>query len=115
MLFCLFNNLISSENPFLPARESTLIHFVTHLANSLSYGTIKVYLAAANNLHIEFGCPLELSSCHFYLRPCVALNAPLEFLERSRPPITVSILHKIYLVLQPFRSMDMDSSMLLLL
>ena len=58
MRFCPFNNLISSENPFLPARESTLIHFVTHLANSLSYGTIKFYLAAVNNLHIEFGCPL---------------------------------------------------------
>ena len=56
--FCPFNNLVSSENHFLPARESTLIHFVTHLANSLSYGTIKFYLVAVNNLHIEFGCPL---------------------------------------------------------
>ena len=64
MRFCLFTNLISSQNPFLPARKSTLIHFVTHLANSLSYGTIKVYLATVNKLHIEFGkqvCDVDTS------------------------------------------------------
>ena len=63
MQFFLFNNLISSENPFLPAQESTLNHFVTlHLANSLSYGTIKIYLAAVKNLHIEFVCLQDLPS-----------------------------------------------------
>lgn len=77
MRFCLFNNLISSENPFLPARESTLIHFVTHLANSLSYGTIKVYLAAVNNLHIEFGCPLELSSMSFLFQTLCGIKRSL--------------------------------------
>ena len=61
---------------------------------------------------IIFILSLNFPLCHFYLKPCVALNASLEFLERSHPPITVSILHQIYLVLQPFRSMDMDSSML---
>ena len=52
--FCLSHKLISPQHPFLPAHESTLIHFVTHLSNTVSYGTIKVYLAAINNLHIEF-------------------------------------------------------------
>ena len=65
MRFCLFNNLISSENHFLPARESTLIHFVTHPANSLSYGTINVYLAAVNNLHMLV--PWNFPLCDFYL------------------------------------------------
>ena len=77
MRFCLFNNLISSENPFLPARESTLIHFVTHQANSLSYDTIKVYLAAANNLHIEFGCPLELSSMSLLFKTLYGIKRSL--------------------------------------
>lgn len=83
--------------PFLPTRESILIHFVTHLANSLSYGTIKVYLTAVKNLHIEFDCPLDL----FF-----------GISKRLRLPIAVSIFHQIYLVLQPFRPMDTDSSML---
>ena len=75
--FCLFNNLISSANPFLPARESTSIHFVTHLANSLSYGTIKVYLAVVNNLHIEFGCPLELSSTSLLFKTLCGIKRSL--------------------------------------
>ena len=46
-----------------PAQESTLNHFVTlHLANSLSYGTIKVYLAAVKNLRIQLVCLQDLPS-----------------------------------------------------
>ena len=55
--FCLFHKLISLQNPFQPAHESTLIHFVTHLCNTITYGTIKFYLAAVRNLHLDFGCP----------------------------------------------------------
>lgn len=72
MRFCLFSNLISAENPFLPAQESTLIHFFTHLSSSLSYGTIKVYLAAVKKLHIEFGCLQDLSSMS--LLQCIYLK-----------------------------------------
>ena len=86
MRFCLFNNLISSENPFLPARESTLIHFVIHLANSLSYGTIKVYLAAANKLHIEFGCPLELSSMSLLFKTLCGIKRSLGISGAIAPP-----------------------------
>ena len=76
MRFCLFNNLISSENHFLPARKSTLIHFVTHPANSLSYGTINVYLAAANNLHMIV--PWNFPLCHFYLGAIFLENRELQ-------------------------------------
>ena len=62
MRFCLFSNLVSAENLFLPVWESTFIHSFTHLSNSLSYGTIKVYLAAVKKLHIEFGCLQDLPS-----------------------------------------------------
>lgn len=72
-----FNNLISSENPFLPAREYTLIHFVTHLANWLSYGTINVYLAVVNNLYIEFGCPLELLSMSLLFKTLCGIKRSL--------------------------------------
>ena len=73
MRFCLFNNLISSENPFLLARESPLIHFVTHLANWLSHGTISVYLAAVNNLYIEF----ELSSMSLLFKTLCGIKRSL--------------------------------------
>ncbi|CAH3161837.1 unnamed protein product, partial [Porites lobata] len=67
--FCLFHKLISPQTPFLPTSESTLIHFVTHLSNTVSYGTIKVYLAAVKNLHVEFGCPWTSPPCPSYTRP----------------------------------------------
>ena len=82
MRSCLLSNFISSENPFLPARESIIIHFVNH---------------QATRFLMEFGCPLDL----FF-----------GISKRLRLPIAVSIFHQIYLVLQPFRPMDTDSSML---
>lgn len=50
---------------------------VTHLANSLSYGTIKFYPAAVNNLHIEFGCPLELSSMSLLFKTLCGIKRSL--------------------------------------
>lgn len=35
--------------PLLPAKEVTLIHFVSHLAEYVRFHTIKVYLAAIQN------------------------------------------------------------------
>ena len=114
MQFCLFNNLFSSENPFLPAQESTLNHFITHLANSLSYGTIKVYPAAVKNLHIEFGCLQDLpsKSLLFTCKTLRDIKSSFGISKWSHLPITVSILHQIYLVLQPSRYVDLDSTML---
>lgn len=113
MRFCLFNNLISSEKPFLPAQESTLNHFVIlHLANSFCYGTIKVYLAAAKNLHIEFGCLQDLPSMSLLLKTLHDIKSSFGISKRSHLPTTVSILHQIYLVLQPSPYVDTDSSML---
>lgn len=63
--------------PLFTCPESTLIHFVTHLANSLSYGTIKVYLATVNKLHIEFGCPLELSSMSLLFKTLCGIKRSL--------------------------------------
>ena len=110
--FCLFHKLISPQTPFLPTSESTLIHFVTHLSNTVSYGTIKVYLAAVKNLHVEFGCPLDFSSMPFLYKTLRGIKSSLGIAKRARFPITISILHQIYAKLKPFQSLDTDSSML---
>ena len=110
--FCLFHKLISPHNPFLPAHESTLIHFVTHLSNSVSYGTIKVYLAAVRNLHVEFGCPLDLTSMPLLYKTLRGIKSTLGLTKRVRYPITISVLYQIYAKLKPFHSSDTDSSML---
>lgn len=38
--FCLHHGLVSPNTPLLPSSETTLIHFATHLSNTVSYGTI---------------------------------------------------------------------------
>ena len=40
--FCLMQGLISPSTPLLPASEITLIYFVSHLAKTVSYNTIKL-------------------------------------------------------------------------
>ena len=110
--FCLFHKLISPQTPFLPTHKSTLIHFVTHSSNTVSYGTIKVYLAAVKNLHIEFGCPLDFSSMPFLHKTLRGIKSSLGIAKRARFPITISILLQIYAKLKPFQSLDTDSSML---
>ena len=85
---------------------------VTHLANTLSYGTIKVYLAAVKKLHIEFGCLEDLPSMSLLFKTLCDIKSSFGISKRSDLPITVSILHQIYLVLQPSRYMNTNSSML---
>ncbi|XP_048578830.1 uncharacterized protein LOC125560693 isoform X2 [Nematostella vectensis] len=53
--FCLMNRLFDSHGDILPASESTLIYFVTFLARRVKHGTIRTYLAAVRNMHIENG------------------------------------------------------------
>ena len=110
--FCLLHKLISPQSPLLPTTESILIHFVTHLSNTVSYGTIKVYLAAIKNLHTEFGCPLAFSSMYLLYKTLRGIKTCLGVAKRARYPVTVSVLHSIYYKLKPFHSVDIDSSML---
>lgn len=110
--FCLLHKLVYSQNPLLPTNESILIHFVTHLSNTVSYGTIKVYLAAVNNLHAEFGCPLDFTAMPLLYKTLRGIKSSLGIKQRARYPITVSVLSHIYAKLKPFHSLDPDSSML---
>ena len=55
------NRLISPTGHVLPASEGTLVYFASYLARTVRHSTIKLYLAAARNLHITAGYndPLE--------------------------------------------------------
>lgn len=46
-----------------PADEWTLCLFVTHLADSLRYSSIKVYLSAVRSLHVDQGFTDPLENC----------------------------------------------------
>ena len=110
--FCLHHGLVSPKTPFLPSSEVTLIHFVTHLSNTVSYGTIKVYLAAVKNLHTEFGFPLDFTSMPLLYKTLRGIKCSQRVPKRVRYPITISVLHTIYSKLKPFHSQEVDSSML---
>lgn len=110
--FCLHHSLVSPDTPLLPSSETTLVHFATHLSNTVSYGTIKVYLAAVKNLHTEFGFPLDLTSMPLLYKTLRGMKCSQGVSKRARYPSTISVLHKIYFKLKPFHSQEVDSSML---
>ena len=74
--FCLMQGLISPFMPLLPASESTLIYFVSHLAKTVSYNTIKLYLFAFRDLHRKYNFPLKLPKCLDSRRSLTASNVP---------------------------------------
>ena len=53
--FCSQDTPIKPSQPLLPASEQTLMHFCTHLTDSLHHSSIKVYLSAVRSLHIDYG------------------------------------------------------------
>ena len=52
------------SNPLLPASEIILTYFASHLANTVSYETVKLYLMAVQDLHWELNFPLKLIEMH---------------------------------------------------
>ena len=103
---------MSPGNPLLPAREATLIHFVTPRSSSVSHGTIRVYLAAVKNLHVEFGYSLDFTSMPLLYKTLRGIRTSLGTPKRTSLPITISILHSIHDKLKLGHSLDPDSSML---
>ena len=69
--------LISPSTPLLPAPEITLIYFVSHLAKTVSYNTIKLYLFAVQDLHWQNNFPLKTSlKCLDSRRSLMGSNVP---------------------------------------
>ena len=58
------HGLVGPSNPLLPASELTLMYFASHLAQTVSYETVKLYLVAVQDLHRELNFPLQLNKMH---------------------------------------------------
>ena len=79
-----------------PADEWTLCLFVTYLADTIQYSSIKVYLSAVRALHIEQGFPNPLVDCPRLHRVVRGIKRTQGSSTAQRLPITDSILLVIY-------------------
>ena len=91
--YCVFN-------PF-PLSEQLLCHFATYLAEEgLAAQSIKIYLAAARNMHISLGFPDPRDSSSLPVLQRVQLGiqsvqASKSSTKRTRLPITLEILDRL--------------------
>lgn len=96
----------------LPVKEVTLIYFVSYLADHVKFHTIKVYLAATHNLHVEFNCNLNFAAMPRLQNTLRGIKRTLGMTRRNRQPITLFILESIFNLLAPYRSLEIDTVML---
>ena len=86
--------------PALPATETTITLFVSHLATiDISHSSIKVYLSAVRHMHVMEGLHNEFNQLltprlHLTLRGIKKKQAATRP-PRRRLPITINILHRI--------------------
>jgi len=92
---------VTPATPLLPAKEVTLIYFVSHLAEYVKFHTIKVYLAAIHNLHVEFNCNLNFADMPRLQSTLSGIKRTFGLSRRNRLPITISILESIFNLLDP--------------
>ena len=82
-------------NPLLPASELTLRYFCTYLSKTVSYQTIKVYLAGIRPLHIEHGYEDPTKDAPLLSYLCTGIRRSERKSSKSRLPLTISHLHAI--------------------
>ena len=90
--FCLQYRRFTHYNSILPATEETLMLFVSHLSLKVSPPTIKVYLAAVRNLHMEAGFPEVFDNLTLLPRLVRGIKRVFTKERRPRLPITPQIL-----------------------
>ncbi len=76
----------------IPASEETLMLFATYLTYRLQPRSIKVYLYAVRNLHIENGLPNPLANCLQLQRLLRGIKRTYSSGSNHRLPITPAIL-----------------------
>ena len=97
---------------YYPSSEATLVHFVTHLSHTVSYGTIKVLPGSSKNLHTEFGFPLDFTSMLLLFNTLQGIICLQSVSKRACYTFTITVFQQIYSKLQPLHSQDVDPSML---
>ena len=100
------------RSPLLPASEITLLYFIGHLSQSVSYGTVKTYLASVSYLNVLFQIPFNMSRIHLLEKCLKGLKCLKGKKTRDRRPITVVELEMLHSSLHPQFSNSIDSVML---
>ena len=106
------HGLVGPSNPLLPASELTLMYFASHLAQTVSYETVKLYLVAVQDLHRELNFPLQLNKMHRLQKVLTGIKRLNPARQLDRFPIILQILHAIHTYFQPEYSQNLDHVML---
>ena len=104
--------LISPSTPLLPASEIALIYVVSHLAKTVSYNTIKLYLFAVQDLHRQYNFPLKLPKMFRLQKVLNGIKRFQTSVKLDRYPITIQFLQSIFNSYQPHLSCDLNYIML---
>ena len=106
------HGLVGPSKPLLTASELTLMYFASHLAQTVSYETVKLYLVAVQDLHRELNFPLQLNKMHRLQKVLTGIRRLTPARQLDRFPITLQILHAIHTYFQPEYSQNLDHVML---
>lgn len=106
------HGLVGPSNPILPASELTLMNFASHLAKTVSYDTIKLYLVAVQDLHHELNFPLHTHNMHRLQKVLTGIKCLAPSTKQDRFPTTTQILTAIDNYLFPALSTNIDHIML---
>ena len=106
------HGLVGPSKPLLPASELTLIYFASHLAQTVSYDTVRLYLVAVQDLHRELNFPLHIHNMHRLQKVLTGIKRLAPSTKRDRFPITTQILTTIHNYLHPALSTNLDHIML---
>ena len=71
------------NTPFLPAHESTLMPFVTHLSNTVSYGTIKFIWQNSTTFTLSLAVPWTFLQCQSFTKLWGGSSSPMGLQEGS--------------------------------
>ena len=104
--------LVGPTNPLLPKSELTVTYFASHLSKTVSYGTLKLYLVAVQDLHRELNFPVHINKMQSLQKVMTGIRRLAPSTRRDRFPITTQILTAIHNYLRPTLSTNFDHIML---
>ena len=105
------HGLVGTSNPLLPASEITLMYFASHLANTVSYETVKLYLVAVQDLDREPNFSLKLIEMHRSQKALTGIKRLTATKRLDCFPITLIVLHSIHSYLKPEFSHNLNHVM----
>lgn len=90
------------------------MYFASHLANTVSYETVKLYLVAVQDLHRELNFPLKLTEMHTcrLQKVLTGIKRLIPTKRHDRFPITLTVLRSIHSNLKPEFSHNLNHVML---